>query len=117
MIFIKEENVFYSTNIIYKFFLLGKQIVSYKLFHNFSGQGYYTSEDLIVNEEGKLLTDRTWNYKPPGAKDIPVEFRIKFPENNPNPLGILKSKGNENINKIIYCINTLMCLQKLNWVS
>lgn len=55
--------------------------------------GYYTSEDIILNEDGKLLNSSTWNYKPPGAKDIPINFRIKFPERNPNPVGILKSKG------------------------
>lgn len=58
-----------------------------------SGIGHYTTEEIIFNEEGRLLTDRTWNYKPPGAKDIPLNFRIKFPDRNPNPLGILKSKG------------------------
>lgn len=68
--------------------------------------GYYTSEEMIFDDEGKLLTSRTWNYKPPGAKDIPVNFRIKFPENNPNPLGILKSKG-KNINNQKFCDNFL----------
>lgn len=39
------------------------------------------------------MTDRTWNYKLPGPKDIPVNFRIMFPKNNPNPSGVLQSKG------------------------
>lgn len=64
----------------------------YTMYH-FLSIGYYTSEELVYNDEGKLLNTRTWNYKPPGAKDIPVKFRIKFPENNPNPIVILKSKG------------------------
>lgn len=59
----------------------------------FSGIGYYTTEEIVFSPEGELLTTRTWNYKPPGAKDIPLNFRIKFPENNPNPIGILKAKG------------------------
>lgn len=57
------------------------------------GLGYYLTEDMVYTDEGKLLTNRTWNYTPPGAKDIPINFRIKFPENNPNPVGILRSKG------------------------
>lgn len=55
--------------------------------------GYYTMEDVIRDEKGAILTNRTWNYYVPGPKDIPIDFRIKFPENNPNPVGVLKSKG------------------------
>lgn len=56
------------------------------------GMGYWTSEQIVFNSEGELLTNRTWNYKPPGAKDIPIDFRVKFPKNNPNPLQILHAK-------------------------
>ncbi|KAJ8955360.1 hypothetical protein NQ318_003457 [Aromia moschata] len=57
------------------------------------GQGYFTSEQIVTGEEGEVLTNRTWNYKPPGAKDIPINFHVKFPRNNPNPVGVLKSKA------------------------
>lgn len=55
--------------------------------------GYYTQEYIVRGDKGETLTNRTWNYYVPGPKDIPEEFRIKFPANNPNPVGVLKSKA------------------------
>nr|CAI5857543.1 unnamed protein product [Callosobruchus analis] len=57
------------------------------------GIGYYTLEQCIFDSEGRLRSNRTWNYKVPGMMDIPVNYRIKFPQKNPNPVGILKSKA------------------------
>ncbi|KAF5294779.1 hypothetical protein FQA39_LY00263 [Lamprigera yunnana] len=57
------------------------------------GVGYWTSEKIVFGPEGELLTNRTWNYKPPGAKDIPIDFRVNFPKNNPNPQGVFNSKA------------------------
>ncbi|EFA13013.1 xanthine dehydrogenase/oxidase [Tribolium castaneum] len=57
------------------------------------GMGYYTTEKIVYNYEGKILTNNTWTYYPPGPKDIPVDFRVKFPKDNPNPVGVLKSKA------------------------
>ncbi|XP_049819814.1 uncharacterized protein LOC109604513 isoform X2 [Aethina tumida] len=57
------------------------------------GLGYHTTEKIIHGPQGQILTNRTWNYYPPGMKDIPVNFNIKFPENNPNQVGVLHSKA------------------------
>lgn len=58
------------------------------------GIGYWLTENVIFGrEKGELLTNRTWTYKAPGAKDIPVDFRIKFLKNSSNTLGVFRSKG------------------------
>ncbi|XP_014217161.1 xanthine dehydrogenase-like [Copidosoma floridanum] len=58
------------------------------------GIGLWTCEDLIYDPKtGGLTNYRTWNYKVPGAKDIPVDFRVSFRRNASNPLGILRSKA------------------------
>lgn len=58
------------------------------------GLGYWMTEKLVYNREnGELLSNRTWSYKVPGAKDIPVDFRVNFLKNTPNPVGILRSKA------------------------
>ncbi|XP_033150125.1 LOW QUALITY PROTEIN: aldehyde oxidase 4 [Drosophila busckii] len=58
------------------------------------GLGYYLTELLLYDRQtGRLLTNRTWNYHPPGAKDIPIDFRIELLQKNPNPVGFLRSKA------------------------
>ncbi|XP_049839222.1 uncharacterized protein LOC126284382 [Schistocerca gregaria] len=58
------------------------------------GLGYWLKEFMVYDDNtGKALTNRTWNYKPPGAKDIPIDFRIELRKNAPNPVGVLRSKA------------------------
>ncbi|KAJ2951466.1 hypothetical protein O0L34_g13618 [Tuta absoluta] len=57
------------------------------------GLGLWTSEQLQYEPaSGRLLTDRTWTYKPCGARDIPQSFRISFRRDSRNPAGVLRSK-------------------------
>ncbi|XP_055604319.1 uncharacterized protein LOC129752571 [Uranotaenia lowii] len=57
------------------------------------GIGLYFTENLIYkSDNGQLLTNRTWNYHLPGARDIPVDFRVKLMHNTYNELGVLRSK-------------------------
>ncbi|XP_052893269.1 xanthine dehydrogenase/oxidase-like isoform X2 [Anopheles moucheti] len=58
------------------------------------GVGYYLTEALIYDPQtGALLTNRTWTYKPPGAKDIPIDFRVRFLQKSTNATGVLRSKA------------------------
>jgi len=58
------------------------------------GLGMWTSEQIKFHPEtGKLLTDNTWEYKPPAAKDIPQDFRVTLLKDSKNPNGILSSKA------------------------
>lgn len=40
------------------------------------GIGFVTTEELVYDERGKLVTDNIWSYKPPCSKTIPVDFRV-----------------------------------------
>ncbi|KAH9519698.1 hypothetical protein Btru_070662 [Bulinus truncatus] len=58
------------------------------------GLGAYLTEDLHYDEKtGLILNDGTWEYKPPTTKDIPIDWRIHFLPDTPNPVGILSSKA------------------------
>ncbi|XP_063826491.1 xanthine dehydrogenase-like [Ostrinia nubilalis] len=51
-------------------------------------------EEIKFNKQsGELYTDRSWNYKIFGAKDIPHDFRVYLQRRTSNPVGILGSKA------------------------
>nr|XP_024214404.1 xanthine dehydrogenase-like isoform X2 [Halyomorpha halys] len=57
------------------------------------GQGFFTFEEIEYRKDnGVLLTDRTWNYYVPGAKDIPIFSHVILQKNSSNPKGVLRSK-------------------------
>lgn len=58
------------------------------------GTGIWLTENLVYDPKtAELLTDRSWNYKPPGAQDIPIDFRVKLVQKKPNPNFVLRSKA------------------------
>ncbi|XP_050344182.1 uncharacterized protein LOC126769434 [Nymphalis io] len=70
------------------------------------GIGYWTSENLVYDQAtGELLTNRTWNYKPPGIKDIPADMRIYFRRNAGNEFGVLQSKAT---GEPAFCLATIL---------
>ena len=57
------------------------------------GMGFWLFEKAKYDpNSGASLTNGTWEYHLPTAKDIPADFRITFQQNNPNPVGVFGSK-------------------------
>jgi xanthine dehydrogenase/oxidase len=42
------------------------------------GLGYMFTEEVLFDDQGRLLTDGTWEYKPPCSHTIPVDFRVSL---------------------------------------
>ncbi|XP_035690573.1 xanthine dehydrogenase-like isoform X4 [Branchiostoma floridae] len=58
------------------------------------GLGYWLTEKCVYDKEtGRLLTNGTWEYKPPATKDIPADLRVTLLPNSFNPYNVIRSKG------------------------
>jgi len=57
------------------------------------GLGWMTLEEVIYNDEGKLLTDALSTYKVPDIHFAPKELVVHFLEDVPNPYGPFQSKA------------------------
>jgi len=57
------------------------------------GIGWLTMEELVQNDEGKLLSNSLSTYKIPDIFSAPKEMRVKFLEKSENPFGPLNSKA------------------------
>ncbi|XP_018363392.1 PREDICTED: xanthine dehydrogenase/oxidase-like [Trachymyrmex cornetzi] len=79
------------------------------------GTGFWTSEDLVYDPKtGVLTNDRTWNYKPPGAKDIPEDFRVYLRKNSVNPFGMFGSKATGESPLCMSCVIPIVIRKALN---
>ncbi|XP_078599022.1 uncharacterized protein LOC144874584 isoform X2 [Branchiostoma floridae x Branchiostoma japonicum] len=58
------------------------------------GLGYWLTEKCVYDKEtGRLLTNGTWEYKPPATKDIPADLRVTLLPNSFNPYNVIRSKA------------------------
>ncbi|BCJ93842.1 xanthine dehydrogenase molybdopterin binding subunit [Anaerocolumna cellulosilytica] len=57
------------------------------------GIGWVTTEELVYNEKGKLLSSSPATYKIPTIGDMPEEFHIELLEGSINEQGIKRSKA------------------------
>ncbi|MEI2264654.1 xanthine dehydrogenase molybdopterin binding subunit [Erwinia sp. CGal63] len=49
------------------------------------GVGWLTCEELVWNEQGRLMTDGPASYKIPAIGDVPADLRVTLVENRKNP--------------------------------
>jgi xanthine dehydrogenase/oxidase len=47
------------------------------------GLGFVTTEEVLFDAHGRLVTDNIWTYKPPCTKTIPLDFRVTMLEHDP----------------------------------
>ena len=57
------------------------------------GLGFLLREEVTHNEDGKLINDGTWEYKPPSFRDIPQKFDVNFLHDAPFKKGFMSSKA------------------------
>jgi len=57
------------------------------------GIGYYLHEEPLFDLKGMDRTQGVWEYKPPMASEMPLEFAVELLRDNPYPKGILGSKA------------------------
>jgi len=57
------------------------------------GVGFYLREQSWIEGSGELVSNGTWEYKPPGVKDLPLQFNVELLQNAEFDKGILSSKA------------------------
>ena len=57
------------------------------------GIGWMTIEEVVYNDEGKLLSNALSTYKIPDIYSVPKELDVQFLNTDKNNLAILKSKA------------------------
>lgn len=60
----------------------------------------FLNTPVFISFDDVFISLQYQEYKPPCSKDIPIDFRVTLLKNAPNPLGILRSKGNKDMNQL-----------------
>lgn len=50
------------------------------------GLGFVTTEEVIFDDHGRLVTDNIWTYKPPCTRSIPIDMRVALLEHDRSSL-------------------------------
>eukprot|EP00933_Yihiella_yeosuensis_P005199 TRINITY_DN109673_c0_g1_i1.p1 TRINITY_DN109673_c0_g1~~TRINITY_DN109673_c0_g1_i1.p1 ORF type:complete len:649 (-),score=146.48 TRINITY_DN109673_c0_g1_i1:97-1833(-) len=57
------------------------------------GIGYYLIEEPLFDKQGRERGQGVWEYKPPMASDMPIEFNAELLKDNPFKEGVLTTKA------------------------
>jgi len=57
------------------------------------GVGWCTTEEIMWDDHGRLMTHSPDTYKIPTAGDVPCDFRVTILDDVPNPLAVRSSKA------------------------
>lgn len=81
--------------------------------------GWHLTEEITYGENGELVTNGTWTYKPPSSEDIPIDFQVHLLKNAPNPAGILRSKvrNPERCSEFQNVVRCTVYVQMTVWLS
>lgn len=57
------------------------------------GVGFFLTEEVLRDSNGKLISDGTWLYKVPTVDNIPKQFNVEFFNGPVHKDRVLSSKG------------------------
>lgn len=57
------------------------------------GLGFLTTEEILYDDNGRLVTDNVWSYKPPCSKSIPLDMRVALAEHSPESRAAQEKAG------------------------
>ena len=56
-------------------------------------QGAYLLEDTVYSKDGVFMSNDTWEYKPPLALNVPIDFRVELLKDSAFEKGVFRAKA------------------------